>query len=436
MKLKRKLILSSSLVLVVAAPVATAISCSDNDWSETDSNIDNSSIKIDLEKELILSGKDGEGKMKLQLGEGLVGMLLQAHAELKLEVARYKESTKDKKNFQEVMAIDFAELEKNKTTFEQKMKIINDKLKVVSDLMVEDVVRAVVTSTRKTFPIKESKDLIVTDKSLEYHPLDPSISMTDASTIIPTKPGTLEFDLSKFNKKNSINDVIFSLAKGMGMLMSTESDVTLGNKTPGKSFTPKMLFDMLKNMHSKNIQHIDFITKDEDGKEVKQTFDLFKKDSQTIPVKDQLDETVQEFQTIFDAAKNAGKTIEAGDDIDKVSVEIKTKLSQSGIAERYKELFTESQTNLMLLVANIHKAKPTTTPKTGVTVNPATPKTVTPKADELIALEKLLGVAMAYSNVFRRLKECDFFKGWVETTRLRNIDKLDQILFSTILRNK
>ncbi|CAM9132922.1 hypothetical protein [Mycoplasma todarodis] len=447
MKIKRKLMLSSSLALVVAAPMAVAISCSDGlskDWNGTDSNIDNSSIKINLEKELILSGKDGEGKMSLQLGEGLVGMLLQARAHLKLEVARYKESTKEKLNFQPVLDFDFQELEKNKTTFQEKIKILNDKLKNVNNLMVQDVVKATVTSDRKTFPIKESKDLIITDQNLEYHPLKPSLKMIDSSKL---NNGVLEVELDKFSKANTINDVMLSIAKGMGMLMSEDLDVTLGNKQADKAFTPKMLFDTLKNMQSKNIEHIKFSHKDADGKVVSEVFDLFEKNAATVSAKEQLDNTVKEFEGIFNDAKAKGEEIKAATDISKVSANIKTKLSQSGIAERYKDLFEASQEDLTLLVANIHKSitpkKPTTDPKSTAKDSKTTkadpkgavtPQSATQKNEDLEALENLINVSMAYSNVFRRLKECNFFKDWVETTRLRNIDKIDEIVFSTILR--
>ncbi|NQZ29294.1 MAG: hypothetical protein HRT98_02805 [Mycoplasmatales bacterium] len=441
MKFKRKLMLSSSLTLAFVAPMALAISCSDNlskDWSGTNSNIDNSSIKINLEKELILTGKDGEGKMSLQLGEGLVGMLLQAHAHLKLEVARYKDSTKNNLNFQPVLNFDFKDFEKTKMTFPEKIKILNDKLKSVNYLMVEDVVKATVTSDRKTFPIKESKDFIITDKNLEYHPLKPSIKMIDASTL---KNGVLEVNLDKFDKTNTINDVLLSIAKGMGMLMSDDLDVTLGNKQPNKAFTPQMLFDTLKNMQSKNIEHIKFSHKDADGKVISGVFDLFEKNSSTVSVKDQLDNTVKEFKTIFDDAKTKGVTIEAATNINNVSANIKTKLSQSGIAERYKNLFATSKDDLILLVANIHKSletKSVTVDPKSTTLNPQntvkTSQNTTKQGESLEALENLINVSMAYSNVFRRLKECIFFRDWIETTRLRNIEILDDIVFSTILR--
>ncbi|WP_131613481.1 hypothetical protein [Mycoplasma todarodis] len=299
MKLKRKILLSTSAIIAVAAPVVVTISCSEKDkesWNNTDSNVSTSSAAIDinLNKELVFEGEDGAGSLQFQFKRGVIPMLSQANARLVVEIARYKESTILKDNYKEVLSADFSKLNKENKDVTEKKDYINQKLGAINNLMVEDKVRVTVSTPMKGYEIKDINPLNISGEKLKYEPLKPSEKLIDLAKYAIVND-SLKVNLDKYEKGN-LNDVMLSIASGMGILLSNEMDVTLGNKDPLKTFTPMMLFEMIKKMKEKNIKEFDFSYTDKDGKTRENIFKL----DQMKPIEDNKAGEIRNDKTVSD----------------------------------------------------------------------------------------------------------------------------------------
>ena len=210
MKLKRKLLFTTSTLLVAATPVVAVISCGDSNRVNNNINdgINARAVVINASSDdLIVSGKDGSGTFKFDVSPSQKTLLSDAGATYEYFIKRYKDGTN----------APFKPINKTPYTDLNKKPAIND-------LFVDDEIKVKVTLNKPGFIIKnggvfQRKINSTKRNGLSINWYEPATTTVDADSMVKRTGDTIVVDL---NKDIKTNELIFKMGQELGYLFSDD----------------------------------------------------------------------------------------------------------------------------------------------------------------------------------------------------------------------
>ncbi|NQZ29291.1 MAG: hypothetical protein HRT98_02790 [Mycoplasmatales bacterium] len=244
MKLKRKLLLTSSILLVATTPVVAVISCGDS--NKVNNNINDAINAQDTviglsSNDLIVTGKDGSGTFKFDVSPNQKKQLIDAKATYEYFVKYYKDGG------------DFQPLNTKPSTD------INDKPILKKGLSVEDEIMVKVKVNKPGFVLKENgiytKKITSSKGGLKINWYEPAISTVNADSMVSVVGDTMTINLDKDVKTN---ELVFKMAKELGYLFSDNPKRFVAKQSDNETnpITLKDIVESLEKAKTKGIKKI------------------------------------------------------------------------------------------------------------------------------------------------------------------------------------
>ncbi|TCG11035.1 hypothetical protein [Mycoplasma todarodis] len=396
MTLKRKLLLTTSTLLVAATPVATVISCGKTKSIDNNINdpINDQDVVIGVSNSnLIVSGKDGSGTFKFDVSPNLKKLLKDAGATYEYFIKRYKQGPKSK-----FMPI-------NKTPYTDL-----DAKPAIKDLSIEDEIRVKITLKKSGFIFKNGSTFQrkVTDSEkdgLDVNWYKPATITKEADSMVTVKGDTLEVNLDKEVKTN---ELVFKMAKELGLLFAddpTRFVAKLADKVPNP-ITMKDICESLDLSSPKRtwIKRI-----------------IIKK----IGQKDEVLNLEDMKNKMGGANINLKELIENG--FKKLSPYKDIKLDDNKVAP--ESVFTSDATALRFAAVYGKVATP---------IKDELLTMIGAMKDDKAALGFIPKLAIGYGNIFKWMIGTNTFKSWVDEMRVRpaDVNAIPNIFMATLFRSK
>ncbi len=251
MSLKRKLLLTTSTLLVATTPIATVVSCGGSpiDYNIND-GINGQSKNIDVSsKDLRIIGlngnsvEDGKASFQFKASTNVETLLKQASATYEYLVKYYWKGPQAK--------------------FET-LKLDNSNNPIINDLRVEDQVQVKIKLNKPGFVIQNktiTKKIMSNSEGIMINWHEPATHITKiVDNMVKVNGDTLKIEL---NDAVKLNELIFAISKKLGYLFTDDSSRYVSfladkNKNP---ITIKDMWDSLVSAKNKHIKKIELKNK-------------------------------------------------------------------------------------------------------------------------------------------------------------------------------
>ncbi len=392
MTLKRKLLLTTSTLLVTVAPIATVISCgkTNNINNNINDPINAKDVFINVSNDdLIVAGKDGTGTFKFDVSPSQKQLLKEAGASYKYFVKRYKKGPSA--NFEPINSTPFTDLTSKP---------------LINDLFIEDEIKVQISLNKPGYIIKGDGifQKKITDKrgGLSADWYKPATTSTNADTIVQRNSDVITIDL---NKDIRTNELVFKIAKELGFLFSNDPNRYVA-KVADKTTNPITMFDIWNSLNDSIANKISKI--------------IIKKGSETETLNLESMKSNPGGQTI-----NLNELIQKG--LEKIEPFKNGKINDSIKAN--EEIFTKD--SIALNFATFY----------GAVAIPIKDKLLTmigPMKDDSEALAFIPKLAIGYGSVFQWIIRTNPFKEWVKDNNIRakEVSSVPNVFMATLFRSK
>ncbi|CAM9132690.1 hypothetical protein [Mycoplasma todarodis] len=408
MKLKRKLLLTSSTLLVAATPVVAVVSCGDSNKINNNINdaINGQSKKIDVHAEDLRiigqNGKDpidGQASFKLLASPNKMTLLKEAGATYEYFVKYYKKG--------------------NAAAFEPVKVDPKTKLPLTSDLSIDDEVRLKIKLNKPGFEIGNKG--VFTKKiqnnfrrGIWMNWFEPATKVSkEFDNMVSLTGQTININLESLdymNNKYHLNELVFKIAKSLGYLFSDDPTRYVSLKKDN-NVNPLTMADIWKSLDTASKAGVNKLVIK--YKNSSNTIDLTNMNSVIGGNKGKinLSALIENGKKLLDKYKS--NSILDDDEFADASIFTKNKIAQA-FADEFKSVVTidTTTTRLLTMIGPMKKDEP--------------------------ALNFIPELAVGYGNIFKSMMQDNLFKEWLKDNRFRDgeVENIANTFMATLFRVK